>query len=115
VNDSFQHGLTIALQSLGSTAEDVADTLISGGWRGFPGDAGTCPVALYLTTMLPFVRSAAVGVGGATVYTVGDTDVDVDLPPAVADFVRAFDVGAYPELVVTACDDNGDVIDDHDQ
>ena len=115
MNDRFLHGLITALQSLGSTAEDVADTLISGGWRGFPGDAGTCPVALYLTTMLPFARSAVVGVGGATVHTVGDTDIDADLPPAVSVFVRAFDSGAYPELVVTACDDNGDVIDDHDQ
>jgi hypothetical protein len=38
----------------------------------------------------------------------------VDLTPAQAGFVLAFDLGAYPGLVATATDDNGDVIDELD-
>ena len=115
MNGRIRRRAIAALTSLGSSADDVADTLESGGWRGLRQDAGTCPVTLYLTAVMPDTLGAAVGTGQATVHPVDGRDVEIDLPPAVADFVQAFDGGAYPDLVVSDCDDNGDPIDDCDR
>ena len=115
MSDSTRRRLAAALQSLGSTADNIADNLEIGGWRGLRHDAGACPISLYLTAVVPHVQGAAVGADQATIHTLDGPDLEIDLPPAVADFVRAFDNGAYPDLAVTACDDNGDPIDDSDR
>ncbi|WP_161952708.1 hypothetical protein [Actinoplanes sp. TFC3] len=49
------------------------------------------------------------------VHTSDGAEVSVDLSPAVAGFVLAFDLGAYPALIEIATDENGDVIDDLDR
>lgn len=115
MSDNTRRRVTAALRSLGSTADDVADMLDGGGCRGLRHDAGACPVSLFLTAVLPDVRGAAVGAGQATVFPVAGPDLEIDLPAAVATFVEAFDNGAYPDLVVTDCDSNGDPIDDSDR
>ncbi|PRY17626.1 hypothetical protein [Pseudosporangium ferrugineum] len=115
MSDSTRRRVTTALRSLGSTADGVADTLEAGGWRGLRHDAGACPVSLYLTAVVAGTRGAAVGSDQATVHPLDGPDAEVDLPLAVADFVVAFDRGAYPDLVVTDCDANGDPIDDGDR
>ncbi len=115
MSNTIRRRVAIALQSLGTSADDVADALDTGGWRGLRHDAGACPVSLYLTATLPDVRGAAVGTGEATVHPIDGPDEEIDLPPAVATFVEAFDGGAYPELAVTDCDSNGDPIDDFDR
>jgi hypothetical protein len=112
MSNSAQHRLAMVLNALGDNAEDVARMLQFGGWRGHPSDHHSCPVALYLRTVVTDVADAAVDSSKAVVHTVDGTAVRVDLPPAVAGFVVGFDVGAFPRLIVTATDDNGDVIDD---
>ena len=103
---------TVAIRALGNSAEDVATVLQLGGWLGFRNNSSGCPVALYLSTVVPDAISAAVGSEQATVHVVDGDDVEVDLTPAVAGFVLAFDIGVYPELAVQDFDDNGDVIDE---
>ncbi len=110
-----EHRVSVALQALGDNAEDVADLLRLGGWRGLPHSAIFCPIALYLRAAVTDVTDAAVGANQAAIQTTDGDHIEVQLTAAVAGFVLAFDIGAYPELVVTATDDNGDVIDDLEQ
>ncbi|WP_157408664.1 hypothetical protein [Actinoplanes sp. N902-109] len=107
--------LSMILNALGDNAEDVAHLLQFGGWRGLPHNINACPVALYLRTVVTDVTDAAVSSDYAMVHTSDGAEVSVDLSPAVAGFVLAFDLGTYPELIETATDDNGDVIDDLDR
>ena len=114
MTNNAQHRLAMVLNALGENAEDVANLLRYGGWRGNPHSGESCPVALYLRTVVTDVTGAVVGANQATVQIADGDYVEVELTAAVAGFVLAFDIGAYPELVVTATDDNGDVIDDPD-
>ena len=104
--------VSLALRSLGETAEDIATMLQMGGWLGLRNDAGACPLARYLATVIPNADGAAVGSEEATVHFVYRLGVEVDLTRGAADFVTAFDDGRFPELVYQDCDANGDVIDD---
>ena len=106
--------VSLALRSLGDTAEDIATVLQLGGWLGLRNDAGACPLARYLGTVIPNADGAAVGSDEATVHFVYRGDVEVELPRAAADFVAAFDDGHFPDLIVQGCDANGDAIDDID-
>ena len=113
--NNAQRRLAMVLDALGNKAEDVAHLLQFGGWRGLTYSRDSCPVALYLRTVVTDVTDAAVTSDYATIRTAGGEDVEVRLTPAVAGFVLAFDLGAYPALIDTATDDNGDVIDDLDR
>jgi hypothetical protein len=104
--------VSLALQALGETAEDVASMLLAGGWLGLRNDAGACPVARYLSTVMTNADGAAVGSDEATVFQVYGPDIEVDLTPAVAAFVLSFDDGTFPDLIAQDCDANGDVIED---
>lgn len=112
MSDNAEDRLAMVLNALGDNAEDVAHLLEYGGWRGLQHNLDACPVALYLRTVVTDVTEAQVGRKRAKVRTSDGTDVIVYLPPAVAGFVVAFDVGAYPRLISTLTDGNGDVIDD---
>src|SRR3954447_2856157 len=103
--------LAYALRYLGETADEVASGLRFGGWLGLRNDASACPVARYLSTVIPGATGAAVGTEQATVHRVDGPDIEIDLTAAVADFVLAFDIGGFPDLAVQNCDNNGDVID----
>lgn len=113
--DNAQLRLALVLQALGDNAEDIAHLLQYGGWRGLPNDVSSCPIALYLRTVMTEAVDAAVSSDEATIQTRDGVDITVDLTPAQAGFVLAFDVGAYPGLIATATDDNGDVIDELDR
>jgi hypothetical protein len=112
--DNAERRIVMVLQALGDNAEDVAHLLQYGGWRGLPHDTHACPVALYLRTVMTDVTDAAVSSEQAKVHTADGADIAVELSPAVAGFVLAFDIGAYPGLIATTSDDNGDVIDELD-
>ena len=85
------------MQALGDNAEDIAHLLQFGGWRGLPHDAHSCPIALYLRTVVTDVTDAAVSSDRATIHTADGAAVEVELTSAAAGFVLAFDVGAYLE------------------
>lgn len=99
-----------ALVALGNTAEKIALTLLNGGWRGQRHDSGACPIALYLMTVLPGVLGVVVGSDQATIHPADDAepDIEVDLTTAVAGFVLAFDIGAFPKLIA----EDGDAVPD---
>jgi len=61
MRNNAQHRLAMVLKSLGDNAEDVASLLQYGGWRGQLRDANSCPVALYLRTVMAEVTEASVG------------------------------------------------------
>ena len=113
--DNAKLRLAMALQALGNNAEDVGHLLEYGGWRGLPRDLHACPVALYLRTVVNDVTDAEVSTTKARIHSSDGSTTTVDLPPAVAGFVIAFDAETFPRLIVTATDANGDVIDELDR
>lgn len=83
------------LAALGDTELEVAVSLRERGIKGRPGNARCCPVANYLTPGVP-----CVAVDEDSVAFSGKHSREyVLLPGPVADFVIAFDHGAYPDLV----------------
>lgn len=80
--------------ALGNTKQTVADRLLEAGHFGEAGSAVGCPVARYLTAALPL---DFIYVDDSDAIYVGTTWVDV--PEAVAEFIVAFDRGAYPDLI----------------
>lgn len=102
-------GIRRALEALGGSADEVADTLLKLGIRGARATFRTCPVAEYLHHL---------AYGGEFTHVVADvrvldTYVDVwfgaasqperaGLPEPVREFVHRFDQSdRYVELVVT--------------
>jgi hypothetical protein len=90
--------LMTALHALGPTADDLAETLDDGGWSGVPGDATRCPIAEYLTDVVPDATGAAVSASAATVFTSDGVMTETVMPPGAAQFVDQFDDGAYRYL-----------------
>jgi hypothetical protein len=100
-------GLTAALNALGDTAAEVADTLARAGFSGRRGDEVSCPIARYLRTAIHGAIDAYVGVADpqhdnrqrAGIWLLDGTGwFDVPMPPGSAAFIDAFDEGAYVEL-----------------
>lgn len=100
----LQASIAAHLDGLGRTPDQVAETLRYLEVRGIPGDTHACAIARYL--------SAVIG-GEDTVARVVVTDkalrvvlrgprlpVRVRLSPVMTAFVRGFDAGSYPDLVV---------------
>jgi hypothetical protein len=96
------------LSGLGSTADEVAESLEADGVRGVPKNNRGCAVAVYLSALIgsdPRVRS--VKVGHCSLF-IEMTSVErgrpagrlqVQLPKAVRHFVAAFDAQVYPDVV----------------
>ncbi len=87
--------LSDQLRSLGSNADEVADTLFAEGIRGYPGSSIACPVATWLCQRYPDVQWL---VSGTTIATFGDQEWSVNNPEAIATFVDEFDDGRYADL-----------------
>ena len=94
---TYLHLLT-AVTALGSTPEAVADLLDAGGWVGAIGKASACPIARYLTEVVPGAASAYVCDADISVST-GDDCLEMATPPGVLAFLEAFDDGRFPDLV----------------
>ena len=81
------------LESLGSTSDEVAATLLAMGCKGTQCDGCGCPVAKALERAFPgespSVDAEEVDVGPFSVATT----------KAVGEFVSGFDLGHYQELV----------------
>ncbi|WP_432980452.1 hypothetical protein [Dactylosporangium sp. CA-233914] len=109
---SLHQRLTSTLNTLGMSADAVADTLLSGGWTGLREDGLNCPVSNYVTAVMPDVEVAAVAFNRITVVSITGETVEAPLPPGAARFVIAFDTGSYDDLAATLTRDDGEVIDD---
>lgn len=81
------------LTQLGDTADDVAQTLLTGGYLGRRDDCANCPVAKYLRAS--GVYDAWVDQHEVTSGIVGQ----VTLPKPVILFVQEFDSFGYPDLI----------------
>lgn len=103
--------VSIAFDALGDTADDVADFLTVGGWTGLRHDPSTCPVAVYLKAIVPSTAVVAVSAYGTSVLT-DNEHVHIPTPPGPAEFITAFDEGAYDELAAYDTDVSGEVVDD---
>lgn len=85
--------LRAKLEALGTTADEVADTLRAKGVRAVRGrlQCTSCPIAVYM--------------GGNTIVTPDESGWDplgaavrADNPPAVSEFIRRYDAGDFPDL-----------------
>ena len=111
--DNAELRLAMVLQALGDNAEDIAHLLQYGGWLGLPNDVNSCPIALYLRTVVTDVTDAAVSSDQAKVHTVDGADITVDLtsPGRIRAGLRH---RRLPRADRDQTDDNGDVIDELD-
>jgi hypothetical protein len=91
------------LAELGDSPDAVAGRLGDYGVVGVPGRADDCPVARYLKVVIGSERSVkVVGVLERRLRVTrhgAHLPLSMVLPRGVADFVRCFDEGKYPELV----------------
>lgn len=81
--------LTEALDALGSMPDEVAATLLAGGFRGHQRSACRCPVALYANSKAHTM----------VILLLGRAPAGVPMPEPVRQFIHLFDTGTYPELV----------------
>jgi hypothetical protein len=92
------------LAALGQDADQVATSLAAGGVRGKRTSTRECAVAVYLSAIVGAdERVSAIAVAGTrmriTLRSHWTPPVVVWLPPAVRQFVSAFDAGRFPSLV----------------
>jgi hypothetical protein len=90
------------LQALGTTAQQVADTLDAEGIKGARMRASACPIANYLRDIYPDATTCLVSPLRATVSVSNsrkETGDSVRLPQAITDFINRFDMGKYPNLI----------------
>lgn len=79
----------------------VRDTLLRGHCLGYLSDPYDSPIAVYLSEQFPEVDKFAVDEGAVLWGDDGDTlDAMEPVAPAVSEFVKRFDAGQYPELVI---------------
>lgn len=89
--------VTDFLRSLGSRGVEVAVTLKANGVNGIKCESTMCPIANVLNDR--FDMPASVGPYGITLYDAHEgADVEVNTPYFIAEFLRDFDKGEYPEL-----------------
>jgi hypothetical protein len=108
-------GLAAALAALGTTAEQVAETLAAAGLNGQRHDEVSCPIAWYLRDAIPTAEDAYAGIskprGDGPLYAgIRLVDarkwVDIEMPAGPAAFVEAFDGGNFDELALDWDDSN---------
>lgn len=90
--------------SLGPTPAAVASSLESWGVRGTPRDSNGCAVARCMGAIIgadPSVATVSVTVRSVHVTHSGcRLPMIVRLPKPVSLFIRAFDTGSYPDLII---------------
>lgn len=96
------------LTELGSSADEVSESLQAAGVRGVPRNNRSCAVAVYLTALMgsdPRVRSVNVGHCAVLIETAASPGFRptgrllVQLPKPVRQFVAAFDALEYPAVI----------------
>lgn len=106
---SIPHKIRLALESLGSTADEVAQTLSSRGITGRRNSGCDCPVARFLQAEVPETARlwwfSGYWVDGEYIQlplSMSELpETRVDVPQPVYEFVLRFDSGDYPDLEAT--------------
>jgi hypothetical protein len=86
------------LRALGNTADEVAETLRAGGFRGTQADAAACPIACYLKAR--DVDVIGVRYENLKVRITGRIHL-LTMPDAAGEFAEEFDSDRYPALMVS--------------
>ncbi len=90
--------LTYALLALGRTEKDVARRLRDAGIRGRRQNMHHDPIGRWLVQVGFHAPAIFVNPDGTGITVNAGGWVNIAAPPAVVEFVRAFDDGAYPDL-----------------
>lgn len=97
--------VTDFLSSLGTRGVEVAATLKANGVNGIKHESTMCPLANALNSRFGMIPS--VGPYSIAFYSVDEReDLVVQTPHYIAEFLRDFDRGEYPELDRFARDDS---------
>jgi hypothetical protein len=89
------------LKALGKTADEVASALRSQGIQGVPNTIRFLnPIVRYVQGQVTDVRSAHLVNNDLTIDFADGRVQREALPPAVADFLDAFNRGHYPDLIL---------------
>lgn len=83
-----------ALEELGETAEEVAESLRKGGHKGIPKTACACPVANFCNKKFDADTDVQL-----SEIVLTDCEIVVDMPDNIFQFITRFDNGEFPELV----------------
>lgn len=89
------------LVTLGETADEIAKALKAYGVTGYRRNPTDGPIASHLWAVLTAegFRRVRVSVNEDLIRVETDgCQIDFPTPPAVQEFIRRFDAGAYPEL-----------------
>jgi hypothetical protein len=90
--------VTVTLNTLGNTSDEVADNLRQLVVKGIPGDEGNCPIARFLLRLPEIVEVAVLE--DHLVFWTRHHGLVVDLPEPIARFVALFNTtGPYLDLV----------------
>jgi hypothetical protein len=92
------------LGGLGENADDVAASLRKQGVQGQPQDKAQCAIARYLGAVVGAERRVRnISVGTSELSVSGphwwSAKLVIEVPPAIQQFIRAFDRYQYPDLV----------------
>lgn len=96
MTDLTKEDIQAALSRLGSTSDEIAESLQTKQCTGKRGRAASCPIANYLHLQFPGQWFDVIPRGSIT-HGVDPTWVEHNLP--MADFIRKFDQRLYPELI----------------
>ena len=97
--------LNTALDKLGSSADEIAETLSAAGIKGYPEDCFHCPLANWLTSTFSLAEHGLrADVGSYEInihnFASGEGVCTIHTSEAVADFVNDFDMGDFPNLAL---------------
>lgn len=92
--------ITDRLTALGTEPDDIAGRLLTAGARGQRYSARHCPISTYLTGHTDLRLTATDTARDVIFAWLGSLPTSVDTPPPIQLFIRAFDRGRYPYLVI---------------
>lgn len=103
-------GVTEAMRTLDLESWEIAEKLRELGVKGVEGNECACPIAVYLTKVLPGIDEVFVESEVARItFTQQDeygfewpgVTISAGLPDGAQDFIPAFDMGEYPDLIAS--------------
>lgn len=92
----IEEELQAALARLGSSPEEIAESLNTKGISGYRRKPTNCPIANYLKQEFPNV--GLIYVGGVVCF---DETKKIPTPTEVREFINGFDKGFYPKLTAS--------------
>lgn len=89
---NFESEVLDALSRLGTTPDEIAETLHVKGIKGYKGQAYSCPLANYFKSTFPEAHCVSVG------SRICIDEQGLPHPSHVRAFIEYFDKGSFPQL-----------------